>query len=94
MKLGVYSLLDTQTGVFSLPFFQSHPAIAKRAVSDLVSDLGTVVGRHPASFALYLLGEFDDNSGSFENVHPVMICSCSSLVPQDLARLPLEEAAQ
>lgn len=66
MKVPMFSLLDVKSGIFNTPFFMVHPAQAMRACVDLASDLNTTVGRHPADYALLMLGTFDDQTASVE----------------------------
>lgn len=63
MVLKVFSIFDEKASVFSQPFFSTHNGTALRSFSDLVGEPGNNVSKHPADFKLYLLGEFDDNSG-------------------------------
>ena len=65
MQTLAFSLYDMKTGIFGTPFFTVHPAHAVRSVADLAADLSTVVGRHPADYTLYQVGQFDDSTGMF-----------------------------
>lgn len=58
-----YCLLDTKTGVYSLPFFFLHQALAVRAVLDMANGHDNQVSRYPYDFRLVRVGEFDDNVG-------------------------------
>lgn len=82
MILRAYSLLDVKALQYNPPFFQSTDAVAIRALRDLVNDLNTTVGRHPSDFKLYCIGTFDDATGHFEPLHPMMhVMDALSLVP-------------
>lgn len=89
MILQMFSIFDTKTGIFHVPFFVPHAAIAKRAVSDLVQDLSTSIGRHPADYSLYHLGEFDDATAALQSGPPNSLGSLIQFLPQHPA-LPLE----
>lgn len=86
MILHGFSLLDTKTGHFNTPFFMSHPAQAIRACIDLGQDLTTMVGRHPADFALVQLGTFDDQAGQLTPMHPQQLGTVASFLPPHQAR--------
>ncbi len=62
MKLNIYSIYDTASGLYSRPFFDQSDAAAKRAFQDLVIDKGHPVGKHPEDYALFRIGIFDDNN--------------------------------
>lgn len=87
MILKAFSLLDTKVQTFSPPFFLSHLGHAARAVSQLGQDLNTTVGRHPADFMLYEIGEFDDQTGGLmPSAVPVNHGPVLAFIPQ--ARQP------
>lgn len=68
MILRAYSLQDVKALQYHPPFFASTDAAAVRMVQDLVNDLQTMVGKHPADFKLYAVGTYDDMNGRFEPV--------------------------
>ena len=68
MKLKAFALLDAKVGAFAAPFFFPHVGYAARACADLGADLSTTVGRHPADFVLYEIGEFDDQTGELRRL--------------------------
>lgn len=94
MILRAYSLLDVKALQYHPPFFQSTDATAIRALRDLVNDLNTTVGRHPSDFKLYCVGTYDDATGHFEPLHPMMhVMDALSLVPVSPPSLPFNELA-
>lgn len=64
MKLNAYTLFDTKSLVFNTPFFTHTHGAATRMCADLVADLNTTVGRHPADYVLYCIGQYDDEKGA------------------------------
>lgn len=94
MILKAYAFLDTKIGVFSQPFFMAYEGHAIRAAIELGSDLSTAIGRHPADFNLYLIGEFNDNTGIMSAVGPVSISTVLALLPPKSAQLFDEGDAQ
>lgn len=81
MNLIMFSLFDTKTGTFATPFFMNHRGAAFRAVMDVASDMTTSIGRHPADYALYELGLFDDQTGRLEPCHPLNLGSAVQFLP-------------
>lgn len=63
MLLHAYTLHDVKATNYSPPFFQHNDALAIRMLTDLVNDVNTSVGRHPADFKLYRVGTYDDSKG-------------------------------
>lgn len=68
MRYKVLSVRDRATDVFSQPFFAASVGAAVRGFSDEVNRAAdnNQLYKHPEDFDLYLLGEFDDATGSFE----------------------------
>lgn len=91
MIVKAYSFLDTKVGLFSSPFFFVHEGHAIRAALEIGSDVSTAIGRHPADFILYLVGEFNDNTGLFTAIGPVSISTVLSLLPVKSTHLFQEE---
>ena len=63
----IVSVKDRAADVFNRPFFVPHRNVAIRDFTDEVNRSATdnQLNRHPDDFDLYLLGQFDDNTGSF-----------------------------
>ena len=64
MKLKAFSIYDTATKVFNRPFYQHTKGQAIRSFTDLVNDDQTEISKHPSDYALFLLGTFEDDTGS------------------------------
>ena len=54
---------DAKAEKFSMPFFQMNKALGLRMFSQLCSDPQGQVSRYPEDYALFELGEFDDETG-------------------------------
>lgn len=67
MKLNVYSIFDTASGLYSRPFFTSSDAEALRSFSDIATDAEHPIGKHPKDYTLFRIGTFDDNKGHIHN---------------------------
>lgn len=75
MILFVVSVKDRAADVFNRPFFVPHRNVAIRDFTDEVNRVAgdNQLNKHPDDFDLYLLGEFDDSSGSFVNNDPQVL---------------------
>lgn len=82
MKLKVFSVLDTKAGVFEAPFFGQSEGVVVRSWADEINnprDPRSPWTNHPGDFTLYLLGEFDNVTGSFDLVKPRAVITASAL---------------
>lgn len=57
------AIKDTATQAFMEPWFVRTVEEGQRAFTDAVNKPGTPIHAHPADYELFLLGEFDDNTG-------------------------------
>ena len=81
MIIKIFSINDVKAASFGQPFFAMNKGIAVRMFSDLVNDKNSMVSKHPDDFKLYMLGEFDDNSGGLSPVaQPEFLHSASEFV--------------
>lgn len=67
----IFALYDLKSGAYGTPFFMHHVGEAVRACIDLGQDSQTIVGRHPADFALHELGTFDTTTGLIAPCQPI-----------------------
>lgn len=78
-----YTIFDRKALIFNTPFYAVNDGSAVRSFSDLVGDMNTQVGRHPADFVLYRCGVFDDSNGLFGAEVPLVhVVDATSLVPR------------
>lgn len=64
MKSLVFSVFDNAVKAFLPPFYAPTKGAAIRMFSDACQAEGSQFGKHAGDYALFALGEFDDNSGS------------------------------
>lgn len=62
-KMQFYSLYDSKAQAYGRPFTVNSKGEAIRSFITVLEDSNTPVGRHPADFNLFYLGEFDQLSG-------------------------------
>lgn len=98
MLLYAYSIYDTKALTYSPPFYAVAHGQAIRTVMDACADPNTNLGRHPADYTLYAVGQFNDANGELlsfkEREH---ISDVLALVPRrqpDMFNPPSEEVRQ
>lgn len=75
MKLNIYSIFDTASGLYSRPFFTQSDAEAIRSFSDIATDAEHPVGKHPSDYTLFRVGIFDDTTGTFTDENNSSLCN-------------------
>lgn len=71
-----YACFDKKCGFYRNPFIAENDQSAVRVLGDALRDpQPSMVSAYPADFALYAVGEFDDNAGFFvvDSVFPKFI---------------------
>lgn len=63
----LYSVQDVLTG-FAQPFVMMNDEVAQRAYKDFLEN-----DNHPEDKRLFLVGEFDDETGNINPINPVCI---------------------
>lgn len=84
----VVAVLDKKMGAFARPFFVPTVAMATRSFSDEVNRVAedNQMHRHPEDFALYAVGEWYEDVGSFDNPdgvkYPRLVVEAQSVVKE------------
>lgn len=76
MKMIMIATRDIVADVYSQPQFVTSLGAAIRSFGDAcqnTQDPNNMLAKHPADFELVHLGEYDDNTGTFETVPPKQI---------------------
>lgn len=89
MILKIFCVYDSKVEAYMSPFFMQSRGQALRAFVDTAEGKETQIGKHPADFTLFELGEYDDSSARFSlHVTPVslgvaveLLSSTSSVYP-------------
>ncbi len=83
----LYSMFDTQTELYTPPFYQHNDQSAVRAFTDALNhpDKDTVMSKNPEHFRLYRLGTWDDSNGIHElEDSPTFVIGgdqCTKIIP-------------
>lgn len=65
MKLQIVAIRDRALDAFMQPWYSPAVGAAIRAFVDEVNRPGAPANQHPEDYDLYLLGQFDEQSGTF-----------------------------
>jgi hypothetical protein len=65
MILKMFSVYDTKAEAYHQPFCTTTQSLAIRSFMDTANDESTSIGKHPADFTLFYMGEYDDHTASF-----------------------------
>lgn len=66
MILGIYAVNDSKAGNMAAPFFVINDNVAIRSFTFAANDPNLDLNRYPSDYVLYKLGEFDNETGSFD----------------------------
>ncbi len=67
MKLNIYSIFDSASGLYSRPFFTQSDAEAMRSFEDIATDADHPIGKHPEDYSLFRIGIFDDMKAKLQD---------------------------
>lgn len=73
----VFSVRDSKAAAYALPFFLPRMEVALRSFRDAVKNPEHDMHRHPEDYALYCLGEFNDETGELHKIEPVLVAQAS-----------------
>ena len=74
MKMQIYCLRDRHVGFLTPQFEQNEPA-AIRNFEHLVSQKGNLVNFRPKDFDMYMIGEYETDSGEIQSCTPILIAN-------------------
>lgn len=82
MNRKIFSVYDAKADSFGQPMFVVNEAVMFRMMKDEVLRGGAdnLVAKHPQDFAVYLIGEFNDESGMICGDKPVIVFRCEAFV--------------
>jgi len=82
MRYKVLAIRDRAIDSYGQPFFSASVGGAVRSFSDEVNRPGenNQLHKHPEDFDLFLLGEFDDQTGEFDTTRPAQVAVGKDLV--------------
>lgn len=72
MKLKAFSIYDRKAMIYNTPYFSNTDATAVRSFTDLVNDRQSAIFNHPGDYVLYLVGDYDDQTGQLVPQVPLL----------------------
>lgn len=78
MKMLIFSVYDTKTKAYMMPFFSHTAGSAIRSFTDAAGEDGSIVALHPADYHLYQIGDWDDEKGLIGSHEPHALGSADS----------------
>ncbi len=63
MKLQLYAIFDTCSGIYERPHFASSDDLVRREFQDICTAADNPISRHPEHYSLYRLANFDNTTG-------------------------------
>ncbi len=63
MKVQVYAIFDTCSGIYEKPFFHTADDAVKREFQDVATSADHPINRHPEHYSVWRLGSFDNLTG-------------------------------
>jgi len=75
MKYLVYSVYDVATETFMPPVYAKTEAEALRGFREAASAPDNAIGKHPADYSLFRIGEFTDHNADLRSEPPNCIIS-------------------
>lgn len=78
----LYAIFDTKAESWLPPFMSQNGNTAVRTIRDLVADYNHPFGKHPGDYALFLVGEWNDQNCQYTiEPQPVHLHNLIELVP-------------
>lgn len=66
--MSIFSVRDTKAGQFMTPWFSKSLAQAQRSFIQMSNNKESIINQFPADFAMFYMGEFDDESGEINTI--------------------------
>lgn len=78
MKSKLFSVFDSKVGAFASPWASPTIASGRRAFAGAVADQSSMLNKHPGDYSLFLVGEFDEETGAVHALAPENLGLASS----------------
>lgn len=66
----IFCVRDQQAAAYLPPFFLPTNGMATRVFADCINDPSHQFGAHPEDFSLWLIGQYDDVTGTVDPITP------------------------
>jgi len=83
----MYAIFDKKMNFYGSPFFTKHQVEMMRSLSQVVKDPNSNLSKFHKDFAVYQIGEFDDNTGKVSTEgFPLKVAEVTDFVEGTLDR--------
>lgn len=65
----IYTIYDSKAQTYTLPFYMTTDAMAKRQFSNWANDPNHTFGKNPEDYTLFAAGQYDDETGTITQDH-------------------------
>lgn len=86
----IFTVLDMAAKRFTEPFFAANEEVAIRSFREAVNSDGHPFSKFPEDYALYKVGDWDNESGAIVPLEPVKLVNASALTQGFGNQLELE----
>jgi len=83
MSKKLFSVYDSKSEAFNVPFAANAVGEAKRVVIGAMMDKSTSLFHFPEDYCLFEVGAFDEHTGVISSVNPVNHGVIGSFIPKD-----------
>ena len=80
MKNQYYCIRDIKSNTFNRPFGGLTVEQVKRSIYTSIAQGNSEIAQFPEDFELYLIADFDDQTGIITGQVPIMIYNCREIV--------------
>lgn len=80
MLTKAFAVFDSKAGYFQVPFFSPTVGTGLRLFESLCRDSQSMVSKYPSDFSLFLVGEYNDQSGELIPCIPVSVGTAVSVL--------------
>jgi len=63
MKVQIYAIFDTCSGIYEKPFFHTADDAVRREFQDVATSADHPINKHPEHYSIWRLGNFDNTTG-------------------------------
>lgn len=67
MKVQIYAIFDTCSGIYEKPFFHRSDDMVRREFQDVATSAEHPISKHPEHYSVWRLGNFDNTTAKIMN---------------------------
>jgi hypothetical protein len=74
----IFCVYDCKVEAYGTPFFFKNKGEALRGFSEISNDIKTQIGKYPADFTLFEMGDYDEHTGTF-SIYPAKVSVATAI---------------